>query len=366
MNHTTRRFRLFGMPLGMLLLLPNWVVAVTLTNQVPVSGGGVSRWSQLWQDPSPQGNDLDSDAVSWQDFTLARSTAITHMEWWGTGASELGFKIEYWRQDPGTIAYQPLGVFYYGGGPTVIPEAMFVVTPTDYTVSPGPGGLSHFVLDLPNPVNLAANDASNPRWFVGVIGLTHQAFVPWNWSQGIGPSHRSYQFLRADGHTFRPLPEGRALLLADNRVSGDFNADGSYDCGDVDPLVADIAAGNNTAGFDLTGDGQVNGSDLTAWLAEAGGANLVSHNPYKLGDANLDGVVDGSDFGIWNAHKFTSTPAWCSGDFDANGGVDGSDFGLWNANKFTASDGDAVVPEPAFAWLLVLGALRRMISAFEE
>ncbi len=181
-----------------------------LVNQTPVSGGGVSRSSQLWQDPGPNGNDLDSDAVCWADFTLTSAATIDHMEWWGTGACELGFRIEFWRQDPNTIAYQPLGVFYYGGDHTVQPERRFDTT--SYTTTAGPGGISHYSLDLTSPVTLAANDASNVRWFVAIIGLTHQAYVPWNWAQGTGGTGHTYQFVRGL-HTFRSLGEGRALLL---------------------------------------------------------------------------------------------------------------------------------------------------------
>jgi hypothetical protein len=78
-------------------------------------------------------------------------------------------------------------------------------------------------------------------------------------------------------------------------------------------------------------------ADRDAWLAEAGAVNLPSANPYLLGDANLDGVVDGLDFGIWNAHKFTAVTAWSAGDFNATGTVDGQDFDIWNNNKFTGS-----------------------------
>jgi hypothetical protein len=78
----------------------------------------------------------------------------------------------------------------------------------------------------------------------------------------------------------------------------DFNMDGLLDCIDVDSLVAVIAAGSNNPGFDLTADGSVSSSDLMQWLADAGAVNLASGNPYLEGDANLDGAVDGSDFGI--------------------------------------------------------------------
>jgi hypothetical protein len=138
------------------------------------------------------------------------------------------------------------------------------------------------------------------------------------------------------------------LSVGNGSLPGDFNGDGNYDCGDVDSLVQDIASGINTSSFDLTGDGLVNGSDLTEWLTIAGATNLPSGNAYLIGDANLDGTVDGQDFIAWNNSKFTSIAAWCSGDFNADGAVDGQDFIAWNANKFQSADGlgSSAVPEP--------------------
>ena len=121
-------------------------------------------------------------------------------------------------------------------------------------------------------------------------------------------------------------------------MDADFNDDGLYDVADIDLLVAAIAAGSDPIDFDLTGDGLVDLADRDAWLAAAGAINLPSGNPYLLGDANLDGSVDGSDFGVWNAHKFNSPAAWSHGDFNADGIVDGLDFIEWNMNKFQSSD----------------------------
>jgi hypothetical protein len=180
-----------------------------VVNQQPVTGGGVARWSQLWQDPSPAGNDLDGDAVCWADFTLSAPTQINHIEWWGVGACELGFRIQFWRQDPGTIAYQPIGVFYYGHSPNP-PPPEYTFDTTAYVTTPGPGNVNHHVLDLATPLTLAANDATNPRWFIAIIGLTHQAYYTWNWSQGTGGSNHTFQFIRGEGPQFRVLPEGRA------------------------------------------------------------------------------------------------------------------------------------------------------------
>ena len=122
-------------------------------------------------------------------------------------------------------------------------------------------------------------------------------------------------------------------------IDADFNDDGIIDGTDIDLLQANIATGPADPGmFDLTGDGQVTIADRNEWLAQAGAANLASGNPYLLGDANLDGFVDTSDFNIWNGSNFTFNSNWTNGDFNADGVVDASDFNAWNGNNFTSSD----------------------------
>ena len=117
----------------------------------------------------------------------------------------------------------------------------------------------------------------------------------------------------------------------------DFNGDGVADCNDVDALTAEIVAGNHNPQFDLTRDGLVTRVDLLKWLDDAPDVNGLPITRYLVGDANLDTVVDISDFNIWNANKFTPNTAWCSGNFNADAVIDISDFNIWNANKFTAS-----------------------------
>ncbi len=194
----------------------------------------------------------------------------------------------------------------------------------------------------------------------GTVGLSFPEFIQF------GPSGHLFvgtwdgqRVLEFDGTTGLPFgsgtfvasgsagldgPEGLVFTIRD---PADFDDDGVSGCADVDALVAVIAGGTNDLSFDLTLDGLVNGADLQSWLAQAGARNLASGNPYLPGDANLDSYVDGLDFIIWNAHKFTSTAAWCSGDFNADGFVDGLDFIIWNAHKFTSADaGVRSVPEP--------------------
>ncbi len=64
-----------------------------------------------------------------------------------------------------------------------------------------------------------------------------------------------------------------ALAFAPN---GDFNGDGQYNCEDIDPLIAEIAAGTHDVTFDLTGDALVTVADRDEWLAIAGSIELGS------------------------------------------------------------------------------------------
>ncbi len=140
-----------------------------------------------------------------------------------------------------------------------------------------------------------------------------------------GLNEGRFEIVAVDGDFTVPLP------------NGDFNGDALFDCEDIDALVAEIAGGGNNPLFELTGDAVVDLLDRDAWLALAGAANGLP-SAYLVGDGNLDGVVDGQDFILWNQNKFTSMAAWCAGDFNADGFVDGQDFILWNQNKFQSSD----------------------------
>ena len=139
------------------------------------------------------------------------------------------------------------------------------------------------------------------------------------------------------GEPFARVYNNRIDVGAFEWIDGDFDGSDSYECADVNALVATIVAGTHVPLYDLNSDSLVTVADLDTWLAVAGVANLPSHRPYLKGDANLDGFVDGQDFIIWNANKFQVIAAWCAGDFTADGVVDGQDFIVWNANKFQSA-----------------------------
>jgi hypothetical protein len=105
--------------------------------------------------------------------------------------------------------------------------------------------------------------------------------------------------------------------------------------------------------FGLLGDGFTAG-DLPA-AADDLVAAVLGVQTRLPGDANLDGQVNLSDFGILKAH-FGQTPAdWSTGDFDSSGAVDLSDFGLLKANFGT--QGARAVPEPSAGVLFAAGVL---------
>jgi len=118
-------------------------------------------------------------------------------------------------------------------------------------------------------------------------------------------------------------------------VTGDFNGDGVYSCSDIDPLSILASSQTFVATHDMNADGTVDQDDVTLWLNRAGFVNLGVGESYQYGDANLDGLIDEQDFGVWNANRFTTGTTWCDADFDTDGVVDNSDFNLWNLNKYT-------------------------------
>ena len=151
-------------------------------------------------------------------------------------------------------------------------------------------------------------------------------------------------------------------LMSSASVTGDFNGDSAWNCLDIDMLTTAIAASSSDLSFDMNNDSVISSADVldptSGWLA-VGGANNPSltsgGNAFLQADGNLDGVVNGADYLIWNANKFTSNSNWCSGDFNFDGFVNGADYLIWNANKFMSSDAIHAVPEPSttlFIWLM--------------
>ena len=126
-------------------------------------------------------------------------------------------------------------------------------------------------------------------------------------------------------------------------LDGDFDNNGEYEVVDLDQLIQRVNQVSLDPVFDLSGNGIVDLADRDLWLSEAGSNNLPNQTAYLPGDANLDGIVDVSDFNIWNRNKFVSNDpdspgmGWSTGDFNGDGVTDVADFNIWNINKFTSA-----------------------------
>ena len=156
--------------------------------------------------------------------------------------------------------------------------------------------------------------------------------VPWPVAaDGDGPSMRVIDIFGdySDPANWVAGPNNGTPGVYPDSVSGDFDGDGNLACSDINQLNGEAVSGAHNAMFDVTGDGLVDQADVLFWIGELKGT--------LVGDANLDLVVDASDFNIWNSNKFTANTNWCSGDFTSDGFVDASDFNVWNSNKFQAA-----------------------------
>ena len=88
------------------------------------------------------------------------------------------------------------------------------------------------------------------------------------------------------------------------------------DVADIDALTAEVIAGTNDAGFDVTGDGLVNQLDRTEWISNLRGT--------FLGDANLDDEFGSSDLVVvFRANVYEDETAgnaiWATGDWNGDG-----------------------------------------------
>ncbi|MCA9262809.1 MAG: lamin tail domain-containing protein, partial [Planctomycetales bacterium] len=129
-------------------------------------------------------------------------------------------------------------------------------------------------------------------------------------------------------------------------VRGDLNADAVVNLADVLEMTAALRAGSTSGVFDLDHNGVVETADLH---------ELIMSELHTLpGDANLDGRVDGVDFGTWQANRFQAGTDWTTADFNGDGLTDVIDFNIWNQYKFqqpaaVAADAGNTLPRSALS-----------------
>lgn len=138
---------------------------------------------------------------------------------------------------------------------------------------------------------------------------------------------------------------------------GDLNGDGQIDDVDIDALLDVVRIpGLASCHYDIANNGSLNGEDVDAIVALAGGV---------LGDANLDGTVGFADFLTLSGSFGDVDTRWHDGDFDGDDQVTFADFLILSTNFGNSVDSlngtirsAASVPEPNHSHsFLALGVL---------
>ena len=115
-----------------------------------------------------------------------------------------------------------------------------------------------------------------------------------------------------------------------------------------------------------------------AWSAWSAWDTALQTGDPVAGDATGDGLVDGADLALWQAHydprAIDPGNLFAEGDWNLDGRIDGGDLALWQQNyrPFAAASGGAVpldaVGEPAtiFLFLAALAGGPRLVRTFRR
>ncbi len=136
--------------------------------------------------------------------------------------------------------------------------------------------------------------------------------------------------------------------------NGDFNGNGMIDADDIDLLSVAVLEMTNESRFDVDGSGTVDADDRTFWIEEIAET--------WLGDANLDGEFNSSDFvQVFQVGQYEDTiidnSTWAEGDWNGDREFNSSDFvAAFQDGGFEVGPRQPVaVPEPVSLHLMVVG-----------
>ena len=158
--------------------------------------------------------------------------------------------------------------------------------------------------------------------------------------------------------------------ITSSQVQTDINVNGI-------PTAVGIVLNNDTAGGNLFyGDGT---GGFPQFAGDSVDFNSILFKYTYIGDSNLDGMVDSTDFGLflagYNDPGTAASLGWAVGDYDYSGTVDSTDFGLFlagynyyasNPVPLNGAGGVQPVPEPAAFLLAALGLAAMAISRLRD
>ena len=317
----------------------DWVESAATWN----SPGGGGSWEIPGTGPSDRGSQIGvistSDVAGTYDVSLNTAGVDLVSSWINDPSSNRGLIIfndaatdgmEMRSSNFADVGVRPMLTLVLGSNPLAAPEVM------DARASLG---------DVPQSVIIEFTE----RVFVDIGDLrlqnttTGEFFFDFQFSYDEGTDTATWQLnshagvlppgdYRASVSTEEVVDlDGNSLLANEftfSRIVGDTDGSQAVDGGDVGPLCSALAQPANAL-LDLNEDGTLTSADVDLLVRNILGS--------EYGDANVDGVVDGEDYNLWAAHRFTAGTDWTSGDFNCDGTTDGSDFNIWNDNRFVAA-----------------------------
>lgn len=149
------------------------------------------------------------------------------------------------------------------------------------------------------------------------------------------------------GGTSRSQTQDISLIKVDlEGISGDVDANGVVDVADIDQVLQVVSAGSYESAADVNFDNHVDADDIEAWIERI-------KNSY-VGDANLDGEFNSSDFvTVFIAGQYEDdvdgNSTWATGDWNGDAEFTSSDFVFALAQRGYdrgTRTAVSVVPEP--------------------
>jgi autotransporter-associated beta strand protein len=159
---------------------------------------------------------------------------------------------------------------------------------------------------------------------------------------------------------------GSTLDLTNNHIVIDYGV--PADQATVDSAIRSYISSGEIFSSEANGSygvGYADGNDASESGIVAPNSVLVAYALY--GDANLDGVVNGSDFTILASHLGKSVTGWDQGDFFYTGTVTGADFTALVSNLGkSASGADIQLPAADYAAIDAFAAANGLMADVPE
>jgi arabinogalactan endo-1,4-beta-galactosidase len=322
-------------------------------HQWNISGSGSWNTSGNWTNSTPNGSDVEADFLGEisANQTITNSSSVT------LGTLRFQNTNTYTLSGTGSLMLQATVGWAYvvvQQGAQQINLPVTIASDTIFSVGSGSS------LTLGAPVTVNSGQILNPSGS-GTINYQSSVTVSSSASMTFANSTHASALTLGSGATVSVTGTGTVLQVDSLSNGGTIDLQNNellinYSNGN-DPVAtirAELATGYNNGGWNGTGiisstaQSATNGllygvgyADGTDGVVVGLSSGQIEVKYTLLGDANLDGIVNGSDLAILAANFNQPVTGWDQGDFNYGTVVNGSDLALLAANFNQADSGGA-------------------------